>query len=248
MAAAADIPVGRNLVMVKSPASCVAILIVWTTAACGGAPGNTSDRGIARVVISDKTFDVSNVQLEFDTGEGGYFRIDGDDAANPGKDCLPGLSGGLALYGDVPATVTSLADLSGRTFPSSSPATAMMRTCASSARMDSWELIPGPCASSRSKAARSRSAFRGRSPYTTEREENRRRRLLPPVPAPPTPRNSRQRLSRACFQAEIVWRARAALMSSGHGADCRSLVSKQTSVAFWVAQCVFESTSNMRNS
>jgi len=103
--------------MVKSPASCVAILIVWTTAACGGAPGNTSDRGIARVVISDKTFDVSNVQLEFDTGEGGYFRIDGDDAANPGKDCLPGLSGGLALYGDVPATVTSLADLSGRDLP-----------------------------------------------------------------------------------------------------------------------------------
>jgi hypothetical protein len=37
-------------------------------------------------------------------------------------------------------------------------------------------------------------------------------------------------------------------MSSGHGADRRSLVSKQTSVAFWVAQCVFESASNMRNS
>ena len=104
--------------MVKSLASCAAILIVWTTAACSGAPVNTGDRGVAKVVISDKTFDVSNVELEFDTGEGGgYFRIDGDDAANPGKDCLPGLSGGLALYGDMPATVTSLADLSGRELP-----------------------------------------------------------------------------------------------------------------------------------
>lgn len=105
--------------MVKSLTSCVAILSVWTTAACGSAPGNTSDRGVAKVVISDKTFDVSNVELEFDTGEGegGYFRIDGDDAANPGKDCLPGLSVGLALYGDMPAAVTSLADLSGRELP-----------------------------------------------------------------------------------------------------------------------------------
>lgn len=105
--------------MVKSLASCVAILIVWTTAACGGAPGNANDRGVAKVAISDKTFDVSNVEFEFDfgEGEGGYFRIDGDDAANPDKDCVPGLSGGLALYGDIPASVTSLADLSGKELP-----------------------------------------------------------------------------------------------------------------------------------
>lgn len=103
--------------MVKSIAVCVAILIVWTTTACGGAPGTAGDRGAAKVVISDKTFDVSNVALELDTGDSGYFRIEGDDAANPGKDCLPGLSGGLALYGDLPATVTSLADLKGQELP-----------------------------------------------------------------------------------------------------------------------------------
>ena len=103
--------------MVKSLASCVAILIVSTTTACSGAPGNTGDRGVAKVVISDKTFDVSNVALEFDTGDSGYFRIEGDDAANPGKECLPGLSGGLALYGDMPAAVTTLADLSGKELP-----------------------------------------------------------------------------------------------------------------------------------
>src|SRR5688572_8780977 len=95
MAVAADSPTGRKLAMVKSLVSCVAILIVWTTAACGGAPGETSDRGVAKVVISDKTFDVSKVQLFFETGEGGYFRIDGDDAANPDQDCVPGLTGSL---------------------------------------------------------------------------------------------------------------------------------------------------------
>ena len=103
--------------MVKSP-SCVAILIVLTTTACGSAaPGNTSDRGAAKVAIADKTFDVSNVEFVFETGADGYFRIEGDDAANRDKDCLPGLGGGLALYGDMPATVTSLADLTGKELP-----------------------------------------------------------------------------------------------------------------------------------
>ena len=103
--------------MVKSMTSCVAILIVCTIAACGSAPGISSDRGVAKVTISDKTFDVSNVEFVFDTGERGYFRIDGDDAANPDKDCVLGLSGGIALYGDLPGTVTTLADLSGKELP-----------------------------------------------------------------------------------------------------------------------------------
>lgn len=103
--------------MVKSLASCVAILMAWTTTACGSAPGITGGGGVAKVTIADKTFDVSKVEITFETGEGGYFRIDGDDAANPDKDCVPGLSGGLALYGDIPASVTSLADLSGKELP-----------------------------------------------------------------------------------------------------------------------------------
>jgi hypothetical protein len=103
--------------MVKSLASCVAILTVWMISACGSAPGMTGGGGAAKVSIADRTFDVSNVEISFEAGEGGYFRIDGDDAANPGKDCVPGLSGGLALYGDIPATVTSLADLSGKELP-----------------------------------------------------------------------------------------------------------------------------------
>ena len=103
--------------MVKSLASCVAILIVSAATACSSAPGITSGGGSAKVTIADKPFDVSKVEFIFETGDGGYFRIEGDDAANPDKDCLPGLSGGLALYGDMPATVTSLADLNGKELP-----------------------------------------------------------------------------------------------------------------------------------
>ena len=106
--------------MVKSLASGVAILIVSTTTACGGATVNTGNLGVAKVSIADKTYDVSNVEVTFETGEdgeSGYFRIDGDEAGGPGKDCLTGLSAGLALYGDVPASVTSLADLSGKELP-----------------------------------------------------------------------------------------------------------------------------------
>ena len=101
--------------MVKALAS--AVLIGGMIIACGGAPGIIGRQGAAKVVISDKTFEVSNVEFVFDTGEGGYFRIEGDDAANPDKDCVTGLTGGLALYGDMPATVTSLADLNGKELP-----------------------------------------------------------------------------------------------------------------------------------
>ena len=57
------------------------------------------------------------MQFSHDTGDGGYFRIEGDDAAHPDEDCLPGLGGGLALYGDLPSDVTSVADLAGRELP-----------------------------------------------------------------------------------------------------------------------------------
>jgi hypothetical protein len=64
------------------------------------------------------SFEVSDVRLDYATGEDGYFRLEGNDAAHPDDDCLPGLpDGGLALYGGLPVGVTSLADLSGRELP-----------------------------------------------------------------------------------------------------------------------------------
>jgi hypothetical protein len=89
-----------------------------TAAACGGGPAaSTGGSGQANVTIGDKTFAVSNVSMTYETGDGGYFRIEGDDAAHPNQDCLPGLGGGLALYGDLPDDVTSAAQLSGKELP-----------------------------------------------------------------------------------------------------------------------------------
>jgi hypothetical protein len=85
--------------------------------ACGAGPALEEPGGEGTVTIADKTFKVNKVQLTFEGGEDGYFRVEGDDAARPDEDCLPGLTGGMALYGAVPESVTSVADLSGRELP-----------------------------------------------------------------------------------------------------------------------------------
>lgn len=87
--------------------------------ACGGANANGagSGSGQAAVTIGDKSFAVSNVLFTYQVGEDGYFRIEGDDAAHPDEDCLPGLGGGIALYGGMPSDVTSIDQLSGKDLP-----------------------------------------------------------------------------------------------------------------------------------
>lgn len=91
--------------------------IALSAAACGSTPATQDPGGKGTVTIADKTFQVNKVQLSYQVGEGGYFRIEGDDAAHPDGDCLPGLSSGLAIYGDLPEGVTSVADLNGRELP-----------------------------------------------------------------------------------------------------------------------------------
>jgi hypothetical protein len=87
-------------------------------AACSGGSGaSDGGAGQASVTIDGRSFAVNKVSFTYSTGEDGYFRIEGDDAAHPTEDCLPGLGGGLALYGDLPADVTSLAQLSGKELP-----------------------------------------------------------------------------------------------------------------------------------
>jgi hypothetical protein len=87
------------------------------TAACGGATESGTAGGSATATIGSQTYAVSNVEFSFEGGEGGHFRIEGEDAAKPDTDCLPGLIGGLALYGEVPAGVASVEDLNGRELP-----------------------------------------------------------------------------------------------------------------------------------
>jgi hypothetical protein len=97
----------------------VGVALALGGAACAAAPESAvaTPGGEGTVTIADKTFTVNNIKLSYATGEGAYFRVEGDDAANPNKDCLPGLSGGLALYGDVPGDVKSIADFNGRELP-----------------------------------------------------------------------------------------------------------------------------------
>jgi hypothetical protein len=93
-----------------------AIVLALGSAACAGST-NDGGGGEARVTIGDAAFDVNDVQFSYEMGEGGYFRVEGNDAANPNGDCVPGLSGGIALYGDLPADVTTLEDLVGAELP-----------------------------------------------------------------------------------------------------------------------------------
>lgn len=100
----------------------LAAILVWVAlcgAACGGdSPAKTeAGGGQATVTIAGKTFAVNNVTLSYAFGEDAYFRIEGDDAAHPDEDCVTGLQAVLALYGEIPGDVKSLADLSGRELP-----------------------------------------------------------------------------------------------------------------------------------
>ncbi|HSC25782.1 MAG TPA: hypothetical protein VLD67_00825 [Vicinamibacterales bacterium] len=97
----------------------VPLLGVTLAAGCSGGGGSADDSGggDARVTIAGKAFTVNNVRFIHELGDDGYFRVEGDDAAHPQEDCVPGLSGGLALYGEMPSTVTSLRDLNGMELP-----------------------------------------------------------------------------------------------------------------------------------
>jgi hypothetical protein len=95
------------------------LTLAGSGAACGGGATTEAETpgGRATAAIDGATFAVGDVKLTFQPGDDAYFRIEGHDAQHPDDDCLPGLGGGLALYGEVPASVSSIADLSGRELP-----------------------------------------------------------------------------------------------------------------------------------
>jgi hypothetical protein len=98
-------------------ASMLVVALTCVTGCGGGASHAGSGTGQATVTIGGKTFGVSNVLFTYQVGEGAFFRIEGDDAAHPNDDCLPGLGGGIALYGDIPSDVSSVNQLSGKELP-----------------------------------------------------------------------------------------------------------------------------------
>jgi hypothetical protein len=82
-----------------------------------GASESSDGGGTAAATVAGRTFQVANVRLTLETEDEPYFTIAGDDAAGPQADCLPGLGGGLSLYGDLPGGVKTVADLAGRELP-----------------------------------------------------------------------------------------------------------------------------------
>jgi hypothetical protein len=103
--------------MKKALFSLMGIMFTLFAIACGETVETKGGGGTAQVTIAGQTFDVRNVTLSYAFGEDGYFRVEGDDAAHPDQDCLPGLESGVKLYGDLPATITSLSDLKDRELP-----------------------------------------------------------------------------------------------------------------------------------
>lgn len=92
------------------------LMLTTFTSGCGQTP-EPEGGGTASVLIGDSTFKSGNVIFTYAIGEDAYFRIEGDDAAHPREDCVPGLAGVLALYGELPADISSLSDLNGRELP-----------------------------------------------------------------------------------------------------------------------------------
>lgn len=95
--------------------SVLALILVALAAACAasGSTGFTGS-GTARVTLDGATYDVRDVAITIEPGDAAWFRIEGQPADHRGEDCVPGLSGGLGLYGDLPATVRHANDLAGK--------------------------------------------------------------------------------------------------------------------------------------
>jgi hypothetical protein len=91
------------------------IFLGLLAASCSGsgAVGSASG-GTARVALDGATYELRDVGMTMEFGEDAWFRIDGEPVKGGHEDCVPGLGGGLGLYGDLPATVHAADDLVGK--------------------------------------------------------------------------------------------------------------------------------------
>lgn len=96
-------------------ASVLIVALASLAAACSG-PGSSGSGsgGFARVSLDGASYEVRDVSITIEPGEDAWFRIEGEPAAHPDEDCVPGLGGGLGLYGDLPSSVRGKADLAGK--------------------------------------------------------------------------------------------------------------------------------------
>ncbi len=101
--------------MNASSRSAFALVLALVVVACGGSgSSDSSSGGTARVSLDGTTYEVADVAMTIEPGEEPWFRIDGEPADHPDDDCVPGLSGGMGLYGDLPSSVRQPSDLAGQ--------------------------------------------------------------------------------------------------------------------------------------
>lgn len=100
----------RNLVVL----GCL-VGAAWATSCSGpGSPGSDEVGGTAQVSIEGATYGVRDVRFWIEVDDSAWFRIEGTPERDADRDCVPGLAGGLALYGDLPSDVRQPEDLVGR--------------------------------------------------------------------------------------------------------------------------------------
>jgi hypothetical protein len=97
----------------------LAALFAVALAACSGSGGRDEEGrswATGEVTIDGETYRVAGLGLRFEVGEDGYYNISGDPAVGVDEDCVPGLAGGMSLYGAIPASVRRAEDLAGQRF------------------------------------------------------------------------------------------------------------------------------------
>ena len=94
----------------------VVLILASVAVACsgGGDSPAPSSGGTARVSLDRASYEVTDVVMTIEPGEDPWFRIEGEPAARADEDCVPGLGGGLGLYGDLPSAVREPDDLVGK--------------------------------------------------------------------------------------------------------------------------------------
>lgn len=101
--------------MRKNQTTLLAMALVSLAAACSQSPSSApGPGGSARVSLDGAIHEVRDVSIWLEPGEDAWFRIEGEPATNPDEDCVPGLGGGIGLYGDLPSSIREAADLAGQ--------------------------------------------------------------------------------------------------------------------------------------
>jgi hypothetical protein len=92
-----------------------ATLFLLGAVACSAGDDDSAARWAeASVTIDGKTYDLEEVRMNVEFGEDGYYNIDARPTTDPDEDCVPGLSGGMFLYGSLPQRAQRLEDLAGQ--------------------------------------------------------------------------------------------------------------------------------------